>query len=79
MGGEEREMTNSKLRLARTARGLSQMRLAKKVGVSQPTICLIERGEDEPDKRLQKRIAKVLSQSVEMLFGAAPDDEGNAQ
>jgi len=70
-------MIISNVKTARAARGLSQIELAKKVRCSQALICLIERDGYEPDAQLKKRIARALSQPVEMLFEVPPGDEGD--
>ena len=68
-------MTVSKIRIARAGSGLSQRKLAKKSLCSQSLICLIERGEHEPDERLRKRIARALRQPEEVLFEISPEGE----
>lgn len=61
----------SDLAAARKAKDMSQLALAKMVGVSQATISRIEKGEVQPDLRLWARLAKALDQQVRDL---APED-----
>lgn len=44
----------------RQQKGLSQRRLAQKVGISQPALCNIENGVHRPKPDTAIRIAKVL-------------------
>lgn len=50
---------SSKLKMRRTQQGLTQMELAKKIGVSESYICQIENGKMISIKKLEK-LAKVL-------------------
>lgn len=62
------QMTNSKLKLTRTASGLSQAELAKRVGVSRQTINMIENGDYNPTIGLCIRICQVLGKTLDELF-----------
>ncbi|AJW79733.1 MULTISPECIES: helix-turn-helix transcriptional regulator [Clavibacter] len=53
---------------ARSALGLTQQRLAEKVGVSRRTIISIETGRHEPSLSLAFRLAAVFGESVDALF-----------
>ena len=48
------------IRALRKAKGLRQTDLAQAVGVSQPVITKLERGERKPSVKVAKRIAAVL-------------------
>jgi len=50
---------SSKLKMMRTQQGLTQLELAKKIGVSESYICQIENGKMISIKKLEK-LAKVL-------------------
>lgn len=44
----------------RKQRGLTQVEVAEKVGISQPSLCDIERGVTSPRPDTAKKIAEVL-------------------
>lgn len=46
----------------------TQAELARRLGVSQPTICEIENGNQMPTIRLLKRISKVTGLSADKLL-----------
>lgn len=50
--------------MARTALGLSQSQVARRAGVSQPTISKVERGRASPDLRCMARIAAGLGHQL---------------
>lgn len=50
---------SSKLKMMRTQQGLTQLELAKKIGVSESYICQIENGKMISIKKLDK-LARVL-------------------
>lgn len=52
----------------RTDKGMLQTELAEKIGVTQPMICMIERGTKAPSMQLGKQIADALGVSVDKLF-----------
>jgi len=59
----------NRLRHARTIRGLTQQELARRVGVTQPTISYIERGDAlRVKKEMMKRIARALGINQTWLF-----------
>ncbi len=59
---------NEKLRNARTAMGISQTELARRVGVSRQTVNMIENSEYNPTLELCVRICKVLGMTLNDLF-----------
>ena len=64
------------LKEKRIEAGLTQAELAEKVGVNQPQICKIERGESRPDVLTAKRIAKVLNIDWTEFFNDDPEEKG---
>jgi putative transcriptional regulator len=58
----------TRLRVARAERGLSQGELAQMVGVSRQTVSSIETGQYCPSTALALRLARALGLSVETLF-----------
>ena len=59
---------NEKLRNVRTAMGISQTELARRVGVSRQTVNMIENSEYNPTLELCVRICKVLGMTLNDLF-----------
>lgn len=53
----------------RTAAGLTQAQLAKKMNVDQSTVSLWEAGKTKPLQKCHKKLAKVLGCTVEELRG----------
>ncbi len=60
---------HSAVRLHRRSHGLSQAALAEAVGVSRQTVIAIEQGDYAPSVFLALRLARVLTTTVEDLFG----------
>ena len=59
----------NRMRHVRTIRGLTQQELARRVGVTQPTISYIERGDAlRVKKETMKRISRALRISRRWLF-----------
>ena len=61
-------MENIRIKLARTAKGLSQQELADLCGVTRQTIGLIEKGKYNPTLNLCIRIAQELDKTLNDLF-----------
>lgn len=61
-------MKNLKLKLARMEKDLSQIELAKKVGVTRQTIGMIEAGDYNPSLHLCIAICKELDRTLNDLF-----------
>ena len=59
---------NMRLRLARTAKGLSQQELADAVQATRQTIGLIENGKYNPTLNLCLRLARALDKTLNDLF-----------
>ena len=60
--------TNSKMKDARLSKGLSQVELAKEIGVSRQTINMIENGDYNPTIALCIKICKTLDKTLNDLF-----------
>ena len=61
-------MENEKMRQLRTALGISQGELAKRVGVSRQTVNMIENGGYNPTLELCIRICRALEVTLNDLF-----------
>lgn len=62
------EKLNGKIKEARLTLGLSQLNLAKAVGVTRQTIGLIEAGKYNPSLKLCTAICKTLNKTLDDLF-----------
>jgi len=60
-------MTN-RIRELRTREGLSQLELARKVGVRRETIVFLEKGKYNPSLRLARDIARHFGLPIEEVF-----------
>ena len=63
-------MDGRKVRFFRKEKGYSQVRFARKVGVSQSMISKIERRAFQPKAHIAERMAKVLGVALEQLGDA---------
>lgn len=61
-------MTENKIRFLRKKSGLTQPDMAKKIGISQSLLSLIENGSREITPKMQNEIAAVLNVKIEDLF-----------
>lgn len=61
-------MVGANIKKIRVSAGLTQLQLAKKVGVSEPMICQIERGTKIPTVILAKEIADALNVNINELL-----------
>lgn len=57
------------IRQARLEAGLTQDALAKQIGVTRQTVCLIEAGRYNPTLRICVSIAEALDKQLFELFG----------
>lgn len=62
----------SKVKIARTEKGLTQAQLAQRVKATRQTIGLIEKGKYNPSLHLCKSIAKELDKTLDDLFWEEP-------
>lgn len=60
-----------RLRELRTARGLSQMQLAKMLNISQSAIAKWELGKTEPTASAIIKLAKFFDESTDYILGLA--------
>lgn len=58
----------TRIKELRAARGLTQLELAKEVGVRRETIVFLEQGRYNPSLKLAHGIARVFGQSIEEVF-----------
>lgn len=67
------------LKYFRMMNGLSQQRLANKLGVSRSTVAMWETGKSQPDNSLLLKSAQILNVSVDELLGneSAPQKSDN--
>ncbi len=63
-----RAMNNSKLKIARIEKGISQQELAELVNVTRQTIGLIEKGKYNPTLNLCLKISIALNKTLNDLF-----------
>lgn len=68
LGKEAHEVKNLKLKLARIEKDLSQIDLAKRVGVTRQTIGMIEAGDYNPTLNLCIAICKELGKTLDDIF-----------
>ena len=59
---------NTKLKLARIEKNLSQLELAELVQATRQTIGLIEKGKYNPSLALCRKIAQSLDKTLDQLF-----------
>ena len=62
------------IRRARSSRGLTQIDLAARAGISRQALGAIESGSYQPGVSVALSLARELGESVENLFGATADD-----
>jgi putative molybdopterin biosynthesis protein len=60
-----------RLRLARQARGFSQLQLAGMAGVSRQAVSAVESGLSDPSLRVALALSRALGMTVEEIFGPA--------
>ena len=60
------------LKEIRTKRGLTQVEVAKKLGVAQVTYCNYELGNREPDISTLIKLADLFNVTIDELFGYKP-------
>src|SRR6266851_1919630 len=65
------------LRRAREARGLTQLDLARRAGISRQALGAIEAGTYQPGVAVAIALARELGDSVESLFGGEAPNECN--
>ena len=66
--------TGESIRRARSTRGLTQIELAARAGISRQALGAIESGSYQPGVSVALSLARELGETVENLFGAEADD-----
>lgn len=61
-------MKNLKMKIARMEKDISQIELAKRVGVTRQTIGMMEAGEYNPSLKLCKAVCRELGKTLDELF-----------
>ena len=61
------------LLIARLDKEMTQKKLCEKIGISQPSYCLIEKGKNKPRPSTAKKIAAVLGVDWTRFY----EEEGN--
>ena len=62
--------SGARLRLARRARGFSQLQMASMAGVSRQAVSAVESGISDPSLRVAMALARALGMTIEELFGS---------
>ena len=68
-------MKNLKLKFARIEKGLSQIELAKRIGVTRQTIGMIEAGDYNPTLKLCLAICRELGKTLDDIFWEEDSNE----
>ena len=68
-------MVNYKLKEARIKKGLSQTELAERAGITVQTLCLIERGKDNPSLKVCTALCRALGRTLDDIFWESEDGE----
>lgn len=66
-------MLGEELRLARLRARKTQKQVAREVGVSDPIICLIERGEITPSPELEEKLKRATGWTPEIALLFCPE------
>lgn len=70
-------MKNLKMKFARMEKDLSQIELAKRVGVTRQTIGMIEAGDYNPTLKLCIAICRELGKTLDDIFWEEEENEEN--
>ncbi|MBP3447714.1 MAG: helix-turn-helix domain-containing protein [Clostridia bacterium] len=57
------------IKYLRKEKGISQQKLADKLGVSRSTIAMWETGQSQPDNDMLKKLSEIFSVSIDYLLG----------
>jgi len=68
-------MKNLKMKFARMEKDISQIELAKRVGVTRQTIGMIEAGDYNPTLKLCIAICKELGKTLDDIFWEEKENE----
>jgi transcriptional regulator with XRE-family HTH domain len=66
----------ARVRELRAGRGLTQLRLAERSGISRPSVANVEAGRQNVSLRQLCALASALDVAVEELFAGVPDGSG---
>lgn len=72
---KRKKMFNTKIKVLRAERNLTQEDLAIDLGVNRSTILEIERGSFNPSLKLSFKIAKYFGKTVDEVFEMLEEDE----
>lgn len=64
-------MFRNNIRELRSRKGISQSCLSRMIGVAEPSLSQVERGQRQPWPRIKREIARVLNVTQKELF---PED-----
>lgn len=70
-------MKNLKMKFARMEKDISQIELAKRVGVTRQTIGMIEAGDYNPTLKLCLAICRELGKTLDDIFWEEKENEKN--
>lgn len=70
-------MFQNRIKETRMQNGLSQSRLARMVGVAEPSLCQVERGQRAPWPKLRRALARALKTTQAELFPDETREDGN--
>lgn len=70
-------MKNLKMKFARMEKDISQIELAKRVGVTRQTIGMIEAGDYNPTLKLCLAICRELGKTLDDIFWEEKENEEN--
>jgi Predicted transcriptional regulators len=65
----------NRVRIARAESSMTQLELAKKIGVTRQTISLIEKGKYNPTLKLCLAICYALNKSLDELFWVEEEEK----
>ncbi len=72
-------MKNLKMKFARMEKDISQIELAKRVGVTRQTIGMIEAGDYNPTLKLCIAICRELGKTLNDIFWEEEENEKNGK
>ncbi|MEE1243008.1 MAG: helix-turn-helix transcriptional regulator [Frisingicoccus sp.] len=72
-------MKNLKMKFARMEKDMSQIELAKRIGVTRQTIGMIEAGDYNPSLKLCIAICRELGKTLNDIFWEEEENEENGK
>ncbi|WP_020615791.1 helix-turn-helix transcriptional regulator [Paenibacillus daejeonensis] len=61
-------MKRNELIAARKSKGLTQLELAQRIGITRAYLANIERGEHDPSLKVAQAIARELKKNISVIF-----------